>query len=53
MNPHSVRLALIIAAVGAVAYLGALVLFATCGGCAVSLPPEPPYVVTVSEAGHP
>lgn len=51
MNPRTVHAALVICAIGGLAYVAFLLLVA---GCSSSLPPEPGYTVThAREAGRP
>lgn len=51
MNPRAAHVALVLVAIGGVAFVAFLLLV---GGCRAGLPPEPGYVVTSArDAGRP
>jgi hypothetical protein len=49
VNPKAVQMALVLVAIGAAAFLAFLLLV---GGCAAVLPTEPPFTVTMRDAGR-
>lgn len=48
MNPHAERIALAVVAVAAGAFVVGMIVCTLLYGCASTMPPEPPFVETVS-----